>query len=238
MNANVEDSSRRSIWAFSGMLLNPLRTLESLGAHPRWLLPILCASLAAGIVNYYLVERVGLGRLIAVVARSNEAIDPDAVLQQALANKTQIILIQAFSSVFGVVVAALLIALVLWLIVLVVGADATYRHVLALVAHVTFLTTIVRQSMLAMAITARNSWDGFDLTNPLATNLGYFLRPESIAVSRILDSIDLISLAGIWLLIVGLLRISRSLSRSTAIGVVVVPWILYVAVRAWSPWLK
>ncbi len=236
MNATVESLPKTGHWAFGRMLSSPLQTLESLQMQPRWVLPVLCASTFAAIVQYYLVDRVGLERLIAAVARSNEAIDPDAVLQQAVANKTQILLVQGISSFLGVVVTCLLVALLLWLLVLILGAEATYRQILSVVAHVWFLTTILQQSMLAMAVTARDNMDGFDMTNPLATNLGHFYRPDSTALLRILSSLDVITVATLALLVFGLRHVSDRLSWKAAAGIVLVPWTLYVVLQAWRPW--
>src|SRR5262249_59642642 len=107
-------------------------------------------------------------------AHSNTSLGPDAVLQNALAHKTQVMLIQSISTFLGAFAVAAVVALILWLVILMIGGDTVFKNVLSVAAHVALLTTVARESMLALTVTVNNDFDSFDLNNPLATNLAFF----------------------------------------------------------------
>jgi hypothetical protein len=77
--------------------------------------------------------------------------------------------------------------------------------------------------------------DTFDLRNPLATNLAFFLRPSSPVALRILSALDVITLVTIVLLIVGLTKVCDRLSARAALMVVVIPWMAYVGATLLIP---
>jgi len=220
----------KALWA---MFVSPLATLDRLRQRPRSLLPLFVAALYATGVNYYMVNRIGLARLVTVAAKSAATIDPDAMVQNALAHQAQMIAFQSIFCFLGVFAQVLFVALVLWLLVLLAGGDSKFRNVLAVAAHVTFFTTIVKYSMLAISLTLNNDPDTFNPINPLATNLGFFFHASSRAASHLLSTVDLITLATLFLLVAGLTKVCDRLSRTAASLVVLVPWGIYVAGSAW-----
>src|SRR5262245_5102397 len=131
------------------VFFSPIATLNSLSQRPRWFLPLLIGGLYSTIVNYYVVTRLGLVRLVARAAHANTSLDPDADLQNALAHKTQVMLIQSISTFLGAFAVAAVVALILWLVILMIGGDTVFKNVLSVAAHVALLTTVARESMLA-----------------------------------------------------------------------------------------
>jgi hypothetical protein len=167
--------------------------------------------------------------------QSNAAIDPQTALQNALGHQGQILLYQALSTFAGTFLTASVVARVLWLLLIVVGQDVVFRKVFAVVAHASLLTTVIRNSMLALTTTLMRDLDSLDLRNPLATNLAFFLHPHSATAARILSSLDLLTLANLYLLAAGLTRVSQRLSPRVAAALVVVPWLLWVGASLLMP---
>ncbi len=167
--------------------------------------------------------------------RNAAALDAEAVLESALERQAQILFFQGLSTFAGVAVAALLSAKVLWLVLEVKGDDLPFRKVLAVVAHVTMLTAVVRQSMLALTVTLMRDPARLDLHNPLATNLAFYLRPADPTVFRLLAAADLLTLAKICLVALGLSAVSDRLSFRAALLVVLVPWGAYVGLSLALP---
>ena len=229
----AEDIQPAGAMAFWSIFVSPLRTLESLEERPRWLLSLVLAALTASAINYYAVRRIGLAFLVRATAQSSGAIDQDAMLQTALEHQTRIHGIQCAASFLGVFATASIIALLLWLLVLLVGGEVTFKKVLAVVGHVTLLSTAVKQSMLALTVTLNPDLATFDISNPLATNLGFFVHSTSAVTARILSSLDLITLINLLLFALGLTKVSHQLSRVTSGAIVLIPWSLYVAFAAW-----
>ena len=210
------------------IFFSPFATLSSLSRRPRWFFPLLLAGIYSTVVSYYVFAQLGFIRLVARSVQANSSLDPDTVMQNALAHKTQIIVIQSLSAFLGAFATALLIALVLWLLVVLAGGDAVFKNIMALVAHVTLFSTVIRETMLAITITVTSDPDTFNFNNPLATNVAFFVHSSSRFTARILSSLDIITIATVVLLAVGLSKVSQRLSPTAAWLVVIVPWALYV----------
>ena len=209
------------------IFFSPLATLNSLSERPRWFFPLLLAGIYSTIVSYYVFAQLGFLRLVSRSVQANASLDPETVMQNALAHKTQIIVIQSLSAFLGAFATALVVALILWLVVVLVGGDAVFKNVMALVAHVTLFTTVIRETMLAITVTVTNDFDTFNFNNPLATNVAFFVHSNSRFAARILSSLDIITIASVVLLAVGLSKVTTRLSPTAAWLVVIVPWAIY-----------
>jgi len=220
---------------FSSMFSRPAATLDSLREWPRWLCPLLVAAGCSAAVNFYVIWRIGLVRLMNAALQANMSVDPQAVLESAMAHRTMILVSQALASFAGTFVTAFVVAKVLWLIITVIGQDLQFRKVLAVVAHVTMLTVVIRQSMLALTATIMPNVENLDIRNPLATNAAFFLHPKSPVVLRLLGSFDIITFANILLIGLGLTKVSNRLSFRTACILVIVPWGVYTGASVFLP---
>ena len=91
--------------------------------------------------------------------------------------------------------------------------------------------------MLAFTATVIRNSENLDLRNPLATNLAFFLHPESPITYRLLASLDLITISKMCLIAFGLSKVSDRLSLRAACVVVLVPWGVYAGVSLFLPGL-
>ena len=221
--------------SFWSMFSSPVATLESLREHPRWFFPTLFSALISAAVNLYLIQRVGLGSLINAAAQAETAFDQEALAQNALAHSGQILFFQCAATVFSSFFVALLTAKVLWLLITLFGYDLLFKRTLAVVAHANMLAVILREGMTALAATIIQNPRALDLKNPLATNVTFFLHPTSLVLSRILVSLDLITLLNIGLLVLGLAKVAPRLSLRAASMTVVIPWVMYVGATLLIP---
>ena len=114
-----------ALWA---IFFSPLATIESLSRRPRWFIPLLIAGIYSTAVSYYVIARFGFAALVAKSAQASSQLDPDMVLQHALANKTQIIVVQSIATFLGAFATSALIALILWLLVILVGETRYSRR--------------------------------------------------------------------------------------------------------------
>jgi hypothetical protein len=223
--------------AFGRMLSSPAATFLSLRGHPRWFNPLLIAAVYSVAVNYYVIQRIGLVRLLSATLQTSAAIDAQAVLETALERKAQIMFFQGFSTFVSIFFTALVVAKVLWLILEVIGKNLPFKSALAVVAHATVLMVIIRESMLAFTVGMMRNPENLDLRNPLATNLAFFLHPSVPWTYRLLASLDLIILCKVALLALGLSKVSDRLSLRAACVVVLVPWGAYIGISLLLPGL-
>jgi hypothetical protein len=136
----------------------------------------------------------------------------------------------------GAFATSALIALILWLLVMLVGGDAVFKKVLALTAHVALFTAAVRETMLAVTVTLNGDLNSFDFNNPLATNLAFFVHSSSRFTARIFSALDIVTIATVVLLALGLTKVSKRVSPTAAWLVVIIPWALFVIGAASFSW--
>ncbi|MBN2337015.1 MAG: hypothetical protein JXP48_00630 [Acidobacteria bacterium] len=222
----------RSCWS---IFAHPLDTLDSLRHHPRWLLPLLAAAVAAAASNLYVLRRVGLMRLVDAAAAGGALLDAEGLRENVLEHQAQIHAFQAATAFAGPFVTALPTAAVFWLMLVLFGRDIPCNRVLAVVAHVWLLTVGIREGMKVLAVTWIADTGRFDIGNPLATNPAFFFRPSSQAALRALVSLDAITFLGMTLLVAGLVRVCPGLPRTHAALAVVLPWVIYVGGMVIAP---
>lgn len=223
-----------ALWS---MFTRPLATLDLLRDRPRWIAPLLLASAYVTAVNYYVLTRFGLERVVAAVVRANSSVDPRLLTETMLAHRERILLMQAVAAFAGSILTAFFAALFLWLTVLVAGGESRFKCVLSVVVHVGLLVSLAEYSMVVVVVTLDGSPNTLNLRNLLATNPAFFLRPESGAVFRLLTALDIISLARLGLLATGLSRVTTGISRFATTMAVFAPWCIYVAASTAIPWL-
>jgi hypothetical protein len=107
-----------------------------------------------------------------------------------------------------------------------------YQQMAAITAY-SFLTGLVAIAM-TIIIMFIKSPDDFDLRNPLSFNVGFYLSQEQTPkwLMSIATSLDLFSFWTMGLLAVGVAVASRKLSWSKAFLAILMPWGLWVIVKA------
>jgi hypothetical protein len=213
---------------FWSMLMRPLSTLDSLRERPRWFFPVLVSGIISVAANLYIIQRIGLVRMIEGSIDAKAMIDPQTILQNALEHQGQILLFQALSAFAGSFLVALGTATILWLLLTLCGYEMSFRQGLAVVGHVHLFFTVLRECMMVLTASFVRDMNRFDLNNPLATNIAFFVQTASPVALRILTSLDVLVFANMALLIVGLTKICGKLSVKTASMLVIGPWTVYL----------
>jgi hypothetical protein len=213
--------------SFGSMFLSPLSTLESFRENPRWLLPILISAFVSACANFYVIQRIGLAHLVDAISRNKAVIDPQGAMDNALAHQNQIFFIQAIIAFAGPILIVLAIAAVVWLLLVLFGYNIEWKQTFAVAAYANMLSTVLQQGMIALTVTWIADTGKFDMNNPLATNIAFFLKPLSPAAFRALSALDAITFMNMVLLIIGLTRVCSSLSKGKASMIIGIPWMIY-----------
>jgi hypothetical protein len=231
VKAGPPDKPASGSWAerLAATLRSPVRTLALQEREPSWLLPLFASASCSTAASLYVVSRIGFPRLMRAAIDSAMAFDADSAVQNVLARKGQILFFQGASIFVGTFVTAFVIAKVLWLVLLLVRGEVSFRKVLAVVAHATLFVTAVQQAMLALTVTVMQNVEAFDIRNPLATNAAFFWHGEHSAAVRLLGALDVITAAKILLIAIGLTKVANPLSLRAACLMVALPWGAYTA---------
>jgi hypothetical protein len=203
-------------------------TTPSFQEHPRWLLPILVSGALSALANFYVIQRIGFIHLIQAATQEKAILDTKGVLENALANKNQILAIQAATSFIGPFLIAFAVATVLWLLLVLFGHNVSFKTNLAIAAHANMLAIVIKEIMLIATVTIIPDIANFDLNNPLATNLAFFFKPLSPTLLRLFYSLDALTFLNMAMIMIGLNRTCPKLSKGAAALMVGIPWTLYL----------
>ena len=139
--------------------------------------------------------------------------------------------IVAFFSYFSpllLLLYALIATLALWLTFKVaLGAETSFGQSFAIVMY-GWLPGVLGAILAAVSLFAGVNPDGFDAKNPVGTNVGYYLDPETTGrfLRGMLTSLDVFSIWTVVLIGIGFASTSK-VKRSTAITVVAVWYLVF-----------
>src|SRR5262249_93022 len=137
-----------------------------------------------------------------------------------------------FFGVCGPILAVLIVgAVMLGAFNLLGGANANFKTSMAIVAHA-YCPGILSSLLLILVIFLR-PYGTLNLDNPLASNLGAFLPDDASKwLTSLAGSIDLFSFWTLILIGIGFAAFNpRKLKTGGAIGIAVVVWAAYVAIK-------
>jgi hypothetical protein len=223
------ETSQGSLWRLQGIFFEPAKTFEDINLQPGFLLPlILCVAItfAAWLI---IGATIDLDRYLESQVRAApqaEGMSDEIIEQQAQ-------LMSMFTAWVGPLIGPPLMVLVvsgvLMLMIYISGSETTLKKLLGVTSHTFFLQTVVSSVLLTLVFLLSSEAEAVNLQNPYYTNLGHLLdSKESPFLARLAASIDLITIYVIWLLGLGISKISSKMTVGKGIILVVIPFLLYV----------
>ncbi len=218
-----------------GVYLDPRETFSDLAVRPRWWVPMVVISLFSLVFIYCFSQRVGWDRVVRQNLETNQRMQdlPAEQRQRMIEVSSRFTPIAGYGAAVVGRPFSILISAAVFLLVFNVfaGARITFQQAMAVTAY-SFLTFVL-SSILSIVTLYLKSPDDFDIQNPLAFNLGFFLSADSASKATIAlaNSLDLFSFWTLGLLATGF-SICGKMSWSKALFGVVVPWVVLVVLRA------
>lgn len=216
----------------------PSKTFTDLRRSAAWWAPWILISIFSLVFMYAISKQVGFDQVSRyAVAHSSRAQQFDSLPPDQQARQLQIS--SKFVAGFGYGSPLLLLlycvigTAVLWLTFrLALGAETTFGQAYAIMMY-GWLPGILSAIVGTIALFAGANPEGFDVNNPVGTNLGYYLDPETTGkfVRGMASSLDILSIWTIVLIGIGYACTSK-VKRSTAIIVVAVWFLVYKLVQA------
>ena len=112
------------IWS---VFVSPARALAGLRNRRPWLGPLVIAGAATALAQGWLVQAVGMQRVVASTLRNSGSIDTVATINSLASNAPAVLIGQALAAVLGCFLAAVAIACVLWLSAVVIGEQVAVQ---------------------------------------------------------------------------------------------------------------
>ena len=209
----------------------PSKTFTDLRRSASWWAPWLLIAVSAALFAYAMGKQVGFEQISkSQVEHSKRAEQFDKLPadQQAaqLRISGKIIAFFTYFSPFLILLYALIGTLVLWLTFkLILGAETTFGQAYAITMYA-WLPGVIGGILGTISLFAGSNPEGFDINNPVGTNVGYYLDPETTGkfVRAMASSLDVFTIWTIALVGIGYACTSK-VKASTAIIVVAV-WYL------------
>ena len=211
----------------------PAKTFTDLRRNASWWGPWLLISVISLVFVYAMGKQVGFEQVSKnQVEHSSRAdqFDRLAADQQAkqLQISSKVIAVFAYGSPVLILFYLLVEAVVLWATFkFVAGAETSFKTAYAIMFY-GGLPGIIGGILGTASLFAGINPEGFDIRNPVGTNLAYYLDPEATGkfLRAMASSLDVLSIWGIVLIAIGFASTSK-VKRSTAIMIVAVWFLVY-----------
>jgi hypothetical protein len=216
----------------------PSKTFTDLRRSASWWAPWLLIAVGAAVFAYAMGKQVGFEQISkSQVEHSKRAEQFDKLPadQQAaqLRISGKIIAVFSYFSPFLILLYALIGTVVLWLTFKVgFGGETTFGQAYAITMY-SWLPGVIGGILGTISLFAGANPEGFDVNNPVGTNVGYYLDPETTGkfVRAMASSLDVLTIWTIILIGIGYACTSK-VKRSTAIVVVAVWYLVFKLVTS------
>jgi hypothetical protein len=216
------------------VFLAPGETMRSLARRPRFLVALLIASVIGTVITSLALQRGVIEQFMRHKMESNPRMEQlpadqrDRIIEQSLKFSSYGYVAVA---VVGPTVGLLLVSGVFLLLTKVVGGkSASYRQMMAVVAHGWLPHSLA--NLVAIPILLAKDPESVDFQNMLPmANLSVLFSPTEQHKQYLLgSSIDLFSFWVIWLFAIGLSELTGK-SKAAVLPVILVPWALFVCFK-------
>ena len=208
------------------VFIAPTKTFTDIRRNASWWGPWVVIAICSVIFIYSISRQVGFDQVsknqIAHSVRADqfEKLPPDQQERQ-IALSSKLIAFFGYGSPLLIPVYFLVTALVLWGIFKVAGGgDTTFKQAYAIVWYAS-LPGAIGAILGTISMFAGVSPEGFDINNPVGTNLAYYLDPETVGkfVRSFASCLDVLTIWTIILMGIGF-SCNGKVKRSTAIAII------------------
>lgn len=220
-----------------GVFFEPKKTFEDIAERPGWLVPMLILIASSIVVLYLFSTHVGWEPYLHRLMDNNPRIQRLDPQQRQRVINTQLRLAPTLSYVgviLGTPVGLLVIAgIATGIIRGLLGIPIRFAQAFAATNYAS-IPRVIYAGLSAVVLFLKNPED-FDLQNAFASNPGAFMDPEKSSrfLYSLAGSLDVFSIWVILLMAVGLKAAGgKRLSYGGALFSVVLPWAVYVLIRA------
>jgi hypothetical protein len=205
----------------------PPKTFTDLRRNASWWVPWILISIFSIAVIFTVGKQITFEQVsrnqIAHSAKASEQFDKLPADQQAqrLQLSAKIFAYIGYSTPLVILLVFLIEATALWATFNVgVGAETTFKQAYAIVMYAS-LPGLIHAILTIVTLFAGVNPEGFDMNNPIGTNLAYYLDPETTGrfVRGMASSLDLFNIWTVILIAIGFACTSK-VKRSTAIMIV------------------
>lgn len=222
-------SSVQRLWM---SFTSPAEVFEDIGRKPTWLLCLVCyiiVIVAASLVIYSHMDHEA--NLRDTLEMMNIELPEEAIEEQIASSEKRWFLRPVVGAVITPL-ALVIAAAVFFLMLKLVGSDASYPDTLSTMLHAYWPPKLISSVLLAAIVAWQGSVTEFGVLRALKSSLAGFLPEDaSLPAMTVASFIDVFRIWSIVLLVIGF-GIVAKISRQKATIAALVPWVVFVLVSA------
>lgn len=205
----------------------------------RWHLPFISTLLLSCLVSALVVNSIGMENLVRKQLQSQprlaEQLGEEKIEEIVRQSNSPARRISAYiGSILGAGIVILAVAAILTGLLAMIGAGASFRTVFSVTSYSYFAYYSVLLILSALMIFIISDKESIDPNNLLLSHVGAFLDPATTnkALFSLATSLDLLSFGLLFLMALGLSKVSGRVTFMRSAVVVVGLWAVYVAAKA------
>jgi hypothetical protein len=221
----------------------PRKTFEDLKRNPSWWVPWLITGIFSIIFGAVAVQKIDIPRFLQQqiekspsAQRRLEQLTPEqrerGMAVQATIVKGTFFAFPVISLLSGLVIAAVLMAVFNFIL----GAEVPFQRAMAVVFY-SYVPLIISTILLTVSILVSSDPNTIDITNPMPTNLGFFMDPlGNQFIYSIASSLDIFSIWVVTLLGLGFATTSSNRRPDAATGITTMFVVFAIFVLGRAAW--
>lgn len=240
VNKNVadpgEEETKGSIWRLQGIFFEPSATFEDINKKPTFLVALLLTIVIA-LIGWTIIDSlVDLQELMEAqikAAPQAEGLSQDQIELQA---SYTVPFIKWAAPILIPPLMMLLVAALMLLMAFLTGGMTTFKKLTSVVSYTFFFQTVISITLMVLVFAVVSDPEAINLQNPVSSNLGFLFDAEdSPVLFKLASSADIIVWYVIFLLGLGLSKVSEGIKVGKGFVLVAVMYLIYVSIGvAWA----
>ena len=228
-SAEAKYSSMQRLWM---MFTSPGDVFSDIRVKSSWVLAMVILVLVGVAVQAVITPHVDTEATIRARMEQRGAELSEAQIENAVEQAEKF---SKFGPIIGLIIAPIawaIMAAVFFLMLKIVGSDADYQQTMSTILHGYWPATVVQLVLTAVLIQRVGKVPQEELANVVKANLGAFMSTDAPAwLSAAAGVISVFNIWAVILLIIGFATVGK-ISMGRAATVALVPWGVWIAVRA------
>ena len=214
-----------------GVIFQPQAAFRAVGAKPRWVFPLAACLILSLLSITLIVNRMGITNLMRSALQGNP--QAEEIAQKAEESSFARTMIYV-APLIQLPIALAAVAGTYLLVFMLAGVETSFKQAFSVVTHAVFAYSLIATLLTMVTVYATKDFANFDLRNPIATNVGFFLDPSEISkfLHSLASSLDVLSFWFLYLLALGFAETSPKTRVQKTFPVVVGVWVIYVIGKA------
>ncbi len=231
--APTQPSPKGGFWKIQAVIFEPRSAFEEIRRNPTFALPLLLAIAVAVLGFSLLLYLVGPDLFAELIIE----MDPQSREQQISDEQLEFLSRALPYQFYGIAVIGPLIGVfagagIYWILMMLFGAEATYKQTVSVVAHSSLIFFLISSLLSATVLMITDDYSELNIQSPATTNLGFlFDRFEEPAMYALAAAVDLTAFYYLFLAALGLTVITRRKSMGLGIATVVIPYVILVGIQ-------